>query len=128
MKNLMEVCPLSREVMLVATLGAPQPLSVPLQDDLRLLHPPLPAPSSAHLTAYLPYFQGEFTGLPRSAYIPIAGLGAVSPPAGLRLRQENGEFLSLPACLLAQAYQRLWLVDSDDVYRQFTCVHHTSLS
>src|SRR6266404_6990896 len=28
-------------------------------------------------------------------------------------------------CLLAQASQHLWLVDFDDVYREFTCVHHT---
>jgi len=28
-------------------------------------------------------------------------------------------------CLLAQAAQHLWLVDFDDVYREFTCVHHT---
>ena len=33
-----------------------------------------------------------------------------------------------PTCLLAQACQRLWLVDSDDVYQQFTSVHHTTLS
>src|SRR5712691_10869666 len=28
-------------------------------------------------------------------------------------------------CLLAQASQHLWLVHFDDVYREFTCVHHT---
>src|SRR6266700_5999539 len=28
-------------------------------------------------------------------------------------------------CLLAQAAQHLWLVNFDDVYRAFTCVHHT---
>ena len=28
-------------------------------------------------------------------------------------------------CLLAQASQHLWLVNFDDVYRAFTCVHHT---
>src|SRR5712691_10506052 len=27
--------------------------------------------------------------------------------------------------LLAQASQHLWLVNFDDVYREFTCVHHT---
>lgn len=56
------------------------------------------------------------------------GLGAVSPPVGRHLRQESGESLNLPTCLLAQAYQRLWLVDSNDVYRQFTSVHRTILS
>src|SRR6266700_2070912 len=29
-------------------------------------------------------------------------------------------------CLLAQAAQHLWLVNFDDVYREFTCVHHTA--
>src|SRR6266851_1124900 len=28
-------------------------------------------------------------------------------------------------CLLAQASQHLWLVNFDDVYQEFTCVHHT---
>src|SRR3989475_7723527 len=28
-------------------------------------------------------------------------------------------------CLLAQASQHLWLVAFNDVYREFTCVHHT---
>src|SRR6266568_5852765 len=28
-------------------------------------------------------------------------------------------------CLLSQAAQHLWRVDVDDVYREFTCVHHT---
>src|SRR5882762_58213 len=28
-------------------------------------------------------------------------------------------------CLLAQASQHLWLVNFDDVYREFTSVHHT---
>ena len=103
-----------------------QPLSIPLQNGFRFFHHPLPAVSSAHLTVCFP--RGETTGLPRSAYIPLDGLGAVSSPVGRHLRQENGEFLSLPTCLLAQAYQRLWLVGSDDVYQQFTFVHHTILS
>src|SRR6266700_3373341 len=29
-------------------------------------------------------------------------------------------------CLLAQAAQHLWLVNFDDVYQEFTCVHHTA--
>ncbi len=28
-------------------------------------------------------------------------------------------------CLLAQAFQPLWLVRNDDLYHRFTCVHHT---
>ena len=44
MKDLAEVCPLSRGMML-------QPLSIPLQDGLRFFRVPLPAISSAHLAA-----------------------------------------------------------------------------
>src|SRR2546422_7461114 len=36
-----------------------------------------------------------------------------------------GEPLYPLRCLLAQAAQHLWLVNFDDVYREFTCVHHT---
>src|SRR3989449_7967646 len=36
-----------------------------------------------------------------------------------------GEPLYPLRCLLAQAAQHLWLVNFDDVYRAFTCVHHT---
>lgn len=63
-------------------------------------------------------------GLPRSAYTPSDGLGTVSSPVGLHLRQENKKPLNLPTCLLAQACQRLWLVLLYDVYQQFTSVYH----
>ncbi|RQT50361.1 hypothetical protein DF050_19240 [Burkholderia cepacia] len=42
-----EVCPLSREVM-------SQPLSGPLQPDIRFFRPPIPAQSSASLAVRLP--------------------------------------------------------------------------
>ncbi len=47
----MEVCPLSREVMLAQ---APQPLSAPLQRGLCFLHRPLPAAPSVRLAVFLP--------------------------------------------------------------------------
>ena len=50
----MEVCPLSRRVMF-------QPLSVPLQNGFRFLHPRLPAALSAYLAARFP--MGEPYGL-----------------------------------------------------------------
>jgi len=50
----MEVCPLSRGVML---LGA-QPLSAPLQSGIRFLHPPLPAAPSARLATRFPSREG----------------------------------------------------------------------
>jgi len=59
MKDLAEVCPLSREVLF-------QPLSTPLQDGFRFFRFPLPAPSSAHLAAA--YRERKRSGLPCSAY------------------------------------------------------------
>jgi len=55
MKDLAEVCPLSREVLF-------QPLSTPLQDDLRFFRVPLPAISSACLATT--YRERKISGLP----------------------------------------------------------------
>src|SRR4051794_26405615 len=109
----MEVSPLARGVMLPLA----QPLSVPLQNSLRFFHLPLPAVPSTGLTTCLP--RGRPTGLPRSAYSPLAGSGSASPPRVLMSTIEE-EGPSIPTlCLLAQACQRLWLVGSHDVYQQF---------
>jgi len=58
MKDLAEVCSLSREVML-------QPLSAPLQRGFRFFRFPLPAISLGHLT--IPYRERKISGLPCSA-------------------------------------------------------------
>jgi hypothetical protein len=86
---------------------------------------PCPQPHQLALRFAFPELRGEITGLPRCAYIPSDGLGTVSPPVVQRLRQERTEFLNLSTRLLAQACQRLWLVSINDVYQQFTFVHHT---
>ncbi len=62
MKDLVEVCPLSRGVML-------QLLSTPLQGSIRFFHIPLPAPPSVSLAGYFP-LSGRGTGLPCSASLP----------------------------------------------------------
>lgn len=67
----MEVCPLSREVLL-------QPLSVSLRDGLRFLHPPVPAPLSAFLTVGFPLQEGY--GLTMFHLGDHDGLGALSSP------------------------------------------------
>lgn len=52
-------------------------------------------------------------------------LGAVCPPVVfLSAIGEGGTPYPNHMPFLAQACQRLWLVGSHDVYRQFTCVHH----
>jgi hypothetical protein len=50
MKDLAEVCPLSREMML-------QSLSVPLQDGIRFFRVPLPASLSASLARSFPFWE-----------------------------------------------------------------------
>jgi hypothetical protein len=40
-------------------------------------------------------------------------------------RNPTTKGINRPRAVLARACQHLWLVDSDDVYRQFTCVAHT---
>ena len=101
-----EVSPLSRRVML-------QPVSVPLQDGLRFF-PPL-----------YPHSHGQY-GLTTFRKVDMDGLGALSPPVALRV---HDRVLSRPctrsSALLAQAWQHLWLVFFDDVYRAFTWVRHT---
>lgn len=124
MKDLMEVGPLSRGVMSPIGSIPVRPITERLSlSPSSLTRNPINSPYG--LPSLLP---GEVTGLPRSTDIPLDGLGAVSPPVGQHLRQEIGKFLNLPTCLLAQASQRLWLVNHYDVYQQFTSVHHTVLS
>jgi hypothetical protein len=55
MKDLAEVCPLSREGML-------RPLSLPLQEGFRFFRVPLPTISSARLAAA--YRERKISGLP----------------------------------------------------------------
>src|SRR5260370_3195226 len=62
MQGLVEVCPISRGVML-------QLLSTPLQSSLRFFHLPLPAPLSPSLTRRFP-LPGRGSGLPCSASLP----------------------------------------------------------
>jgi hypothetical protein len=101
-----EVCPLARRVM-------SQPVSVPLQDGLRFFPPPYP------------HRHGQY-GLTTFRKVDIDGLGALSPPGALRV---HDRVLSRPctrsSALLAQACQHLRLGAHHDVYREFTCVHHT---
>jgi len=70
-----EVCPLARGAKFA-------PLSGSLQTGLRLLHLPLPAPSSVCLTAHLPC-----SGKIRAYHVPLTyltdGLGAVYSPVAL---------------------------------------------
>jgi len=121
----MEVCPLSRGVM--STQPGPRLNSYPPHYRTTFAFSIIPYPQPHRLTLRLAFpVSGEVTSLSRSTYIPSDGLGAVYPPEELHLRQEMAKFLNRSTYLLVQAYQRLWLVWHNDVYRQFTYVHHTT--
>jgi len=87
---------------------------------------PLPAPPSVGLTTSLPSFRRERYGLTTFHKVDTHGLGALSPPGALGV---HDRVFSRPctrsSALLAQACQHLWLGAHHDVYREFTCVHHT---
>jgi hypothetical protein len=86
---------------------------------------PLPASSSVGLAIFLPS-EKERYGLTTFHKVDTNGLGALCSPVVLRV---HDRVLAKPgahhSALLAQAYQYLWLAAFNDVYREFTCVHHT---
>jgi len=98
----------------------------PITGRLSLFPTPLPAPSWVGLTAFLPSGWKERYGLTTFHKVDKDGLGALSPPVALNV---HDRVLSRPytrySALLAQAFQHLWLVVFDDVYRAFTWVRHT---
>jgi len=97
-----------------------QPLSVPLQNGIRFLPPPLPAALSAHFADRFPstpldYGAGRTTGLPRSADVP-EWIGRISTPVARHLRRRSSGPPDLATYLLVQAVQQLALVLCDDAY------------
>jgi hypothetical protein len=92
-----------------------------------LLFPtPLPAPPLVGLAASLPSLRKERYGLTTFHKVDKNGLGALCPPVVLYV---HDRVLARPCThyspILGQACQHLWLVPFYDVYREFTCVHHT---
>ena len=86
---------------------------------------PIPAPPLVGLAAFLPSKKERY-GLPTFHKVDKNGLGALCPPVALGVHDR----VCLRPCtrysaLLAQACQHLWLAGCNDVYREFTCVHHT---
>ena len=75
----------------------------------------IPYPHPHRLALRFAFPVGEI----RAYHVPLTyltdGLGAVYSPVVLHLRERSGKSLSLTTCLLAQAYQRLWLVTFHDV-------------
>ena len=82
MKDLMEVCPLSRGVMLPDGLTPIHSITERLSlSPSSFTRNPIGSPCGL-----LSLLAGEITGLPRSAYIPSDGLGTAYSPVGLHLR------------------------------------------
>jgi hypothetical protein len=74
MKDLAEVCPLSRGMMV-------QSLSVPLQDGIRFFRVPLPASLSASLARSFPFWEQYGFSVFRASN--RCGLGPLSSPVAL---------------------------------------------
>ena len=124
MRHREEVCPLSRRMMF-------QSLSAPLQDGIRFFLIPLPAPAWAFLAVRLPTVPGANTGLPCSTKVIFERVRPCLFTDGDCCQRDSiRKGVHLPTYLLVQARycKQLWLVDRYDVYRQFTCVGHTSLA
>jgi hypothetical protein len=86
---------------------------------------PIPASSLVDLAVFLPSTKERY-GLTTFHKIDKNGLGTLCSPVALGV---HGRVLARPCsrygALLAQADKHLWPVAFYDVYREFTCVHHT---
>src|SRR5215475_7518116 len=88
-------------------------------------------PSSPSRTSIgLPYGLLSLTGDVRGYHVPSQshtdGLGALCPPVACDAHDKEARSpCTRSSALLAQAFQHLWLVFCDDVYRAFTWVRHT---
>jgi hypothetical protein len=88
---------------------------------------PIPASPLVGLTASLPSLRKERDGLTTFHKVDKDGLGALCSPVAWNVHDRvPWRPCAHYSAILAQASQHLWLVDFDDVYREFTCVHHTA--
>jgi len=96
MKDRMEVCPLSRGVMLLRGSTPIRPITGRLSlFPSSLTRNPISSPCGLPSLSSGRWLQAYHVPL---TYL-MDGLGAVSPPVGRHLRQESGESLNLPTCL-----------------------------
>ncbi len=86
----------------------------------------LPFPPVYRLALRLTFPCGSRTGFPCSVSVTTNGVGALSPPVAWDAHdKERGSPCTRYSALLAQAFQHLWLVFVDDVYRAFPWVRPT---
>src|SRR5215510_11833614 len=121
-KDQREVCPLSRGVMSPEA----QLLSIPLQNGVRFLPHPLPAPLSTRLAACLP--SGSDTGLPCSACPPEWVRSSLS--AGDRLSTTGKSRAPVPIAhhFGSSLSASLACCEFTTVHREFTFIDHTTQS
>src|SRR3989475_4939768 len=85
----------------------------------------LPFPHVCRLALRLAFPYGRRTGLPCSVSVTHEwGRRALSTGSVAAHDKERGNPCTCYSALLAQAFQHLWLVFCDDVYRAFTWVRH----
>ena len=107
-------------------------------DVAQALHPYPPQYSVAFASSILPFPpvyrlalrrtfpRGRRTGVPCSVSVTTHGVGALCPPGAWDAHDKEARSpCTRSSALLAQAFQPLWLVVCDDVYRAFTWVRHT---
>jgi hypothetical protein len=112
----MEVCPLSREVMLLDQLNL-YPTHYRRAFAFSILIYPL--------LHRLPLQVAFPMGKQRAYHVPytyLMGVGSACSPMAVRLRQGSAQAPAPAIYLLVQACQHLWLVDGNDVYQRFTWV------
>src|SRR5712692_4362821 len=115
MQDQMDVCPLARGLN-----PSPPHDRVAFASSILLL------PHAYRLALRLAFPHGRRTGLPCSVSVTTNGVGALYPPVACDAHDKEGETpCTRYSALLAQAFQHLWLVFVDDVYRAFTWVRHT---
>jgi hypothetical protein len=112
----MEVCPLSREVMLPEWLNL-----YPVHYSQAFAFSVLMYPLLHRLPLQVAFPMGK----QRAYHVPytyLMGVGSACSPMAVRLRQGSAKAPAPATYLLVQASQHLWLVDCNDVYQRFTWV------
>ena len=105
-------------------IACAQLLSTPLQGGLRFFHPPIPAHLSACLAARFPSW--ETYGVAMFRLSNNEWVRRALSTGSVTAHDKEGESpCTRYSAVLAQAFQHLWLVVFDDVYRAFTWVRHT---
>ena len=121
MKDQMDVCPLSREVMLPTLNPYPPHYRMAFASSI------LPFPHVHRLALRFAFPYGRRTGLPCSVSVTNEWVRhALSTGSRVAPDKTRKTPCTDSVTVLAQAFQHLWLVLLDDVYQAFTCVCHTT--